>query len=79
MSSKNKKRKEKCKAILDAAIPNPGYLTVKMVVDALSKLPEDAKVWAYEGEVCGIIVSLGNKGATLHNNGLIDIDEEFLK
>lgn len=35
-------------------------LTVKKLIEELKKLPPDAIVWAYEGEVSGIVVGMEN-------------------
>ena len=53
----------------------PKYLTVKAVIEALSQFPDDAEVWGYEGEVCGVIVSDGKRTGILHNYGKIEIKD----
>jgi len=40
--------------------------TVKQLIDDLSKFPEDAKCYAYEGEVIGIIVTDGEQDGVIY-------------
>ena len=40
--------------------------SVKQIIDELSKFPGDAKVYAYEGEVCGIIIVKDEKQGVIH-------------
>lgn len=75
MSAKNKQARADRKANA-----TPGYLTVKTVIEALSRCPHDARVWGYEGEVSGIIVAgRGQRGGVLHNDGRIEIDGKLIK
>jgi hypothetical protein len=73
MSAKNKRERDVRKTNA-----SPGYLTVKAVIEALSRCPPNAKVWGYEGEVSGIIIDAGGngRGGVIHNDGRIEIDGE---
>ena len=50
--------------------------TVAQIIRILKELPSDAKVWAYEGEVSGIIISGKKVSATIHNEGLVEIKDK---
>lgn len=53
-----------------------GKPTVKALREALAELPDDAVWWAYEGEVCALIVDHPAVHAGFHNDGDVDITEK---
>ena len=59
---------------------NENKPTVKQLRDALAGLPDDAVWWAYEGEVCALIVNHPTVHAVFHNDGDVEINwkEEIL-
>lgn len=36
--------------------------TIKSLIRELQKFPDDALVYAYEGEVCAVVIQVGGKG-----------------
>jgi hypothetical protein len=48
-------------------------LTVGQLKRALKDVPDNAKCWAYEGEVSGLVVDGGGISGVIHNDGTVDL------
>jgi len=41
--------------------------TIKELKEIIKDMPDEARVWAYEGEVCGVVFSLYGESDYLNN------------
>lgn len=52
-------------------------LTAEVLIKFLREFPSDSRVWGYEGEVSGIIVSHKDGSGVAHNSGLTEKNPRY--